>query len=203
MLVLRTSPTSPFVRKARIGMALCGLTDRIRLEPSDTLDPKDSVRAQNPLGKIPVVITEDGSAIYDSRVILEYFDGLAGGGRILPPAGSERIEALRLQALADGIMDAAILQIYEGRFRPQEKHEPRWLEHQAGKVARALDQLEKAPPPLKPAIHVGHIALACALGYLDFRFAGRWRADHPRLADWLDEFAWKVPAFDQSKPSAQ
>jgi glutathione S-transferase len=200
MLTLRTSPTSPFVRKARIAAALCGLTGRIREQPSDTLDAKDSVRGQNPLGKIPVLLTEDGQAIFDSRVILEYFDELAGGGRILPRQGAARIEALRLQALADGIMDAAILQIYESRFRPQERHEPGWLEHQAGKVARALDALERAPPALEPMLHVGHIALACALGYLDFRFGGRWRADHPRLADWLDAFAWKVPAFAESRP---
>jgi glutathione S-transferase len=134
---------------------------------------------------------------------MDYLDQLAGGGRILPRAGAERFAAQRLEALADGIMDAAILQIYESRFRPPEKHEARWIEHQAGKVARSLDYLEQMPPALGAIIHAGHVALACALGYLDFRFGGRWRADHPRLADWLDEFAWKVPAFDQTKPPVQ
>jgi glutathione S-transferase len=200
MLTLRTHPISPFVRKVRIGAALCGIADRLRLEPTDTNDPKDSVRTQNPLGKIPVLILEDGSALYDSPVILEYFDELAGGGRIIPRAGAARFEALRLQALGDGLMDAAVLQIYEARFRPPEKHEPRWLELQAGKVTRALAALEAAPPPFAAMLHVGHIATACALGYLDFRFAGRWRDAHPTLVDWLDQFAWKVPAFAETKP---
>jgi glutathione S-transferase len=199
-MLLRFSALSPFVRKVRIGAALCGLADRIKIEPADTADPKDSVRAQNPLGKIPVLLLDDGTAIYDSRVILEYIDELAGGGRIIPRAGPARIDALRLQALADGICDAAILQIYEARWRPAEKHEPRWLEHQAGKVERALDYAEALPLSLAPMIHVGHIALACTLGYLDFRFAGRWRANHPKLVAWLDEFAWKVPAFAETKP---
>ena len=200
MLILRSHPFSPFGRKVRIGAALCGLADRVRVEQADTLDPKDSVRAQNPLGKIPVLILENGATLYDSRVILEYLDDLAGGGHIIPASGAARFEALRLQALGDGMMDAAILQIYEGRFRPAEKHEPRWLEHQTGKVARALAALEAAPPPLQPMIHVGIVTIACALGYLDFRFEGRWRASHPNLVGWLDEFAWKVPAFAESKP---
>ena len=199
-MILRNSPASPFGRKTRIGAALCGLADRITLESTDTNDPKDSVRAQNPLGKIPVLILDDGTAIYDSRVILECFDELAGGGRILPRTGMERIAAQRLHALGDGILDASILLVYEGRWRPKEKHEARWIEHQAGKVSRALAFLEAAPPPFQPMLHVGHITLACALGYQDFRFEGRWRTSYPNLVGWLDEFAWKVPAFAETKP---
>ena len=199
-MILRSVPASPFGRKTQIGAALCGLTGRITLESADTNDPKDSVRAQNPLGKIPVLILDDGTTIYDSRVILEYFDQIAGGGKILPRGGMERIEAQRMQALCDGICDASILLIYEGRWRPKEKHEARWIEHQAGKVSRALVFLEAAPPPFQPMLHVGHIRLACALGYQDFRFEGRWRASHPNLVGWLDEFAWKVPAFAETKP---
>jgi glutathione S-transferase len=200
MPILRFSMTSPFARKTRIGAALCGVADRFRLEPADTLDPNDSVRRQNPLGKIPVLLLDDGTAIFDSRVILEYFDQLAGGGRILPRDGMERIAAQTLQALGDGILDAAILQIYEGRFRPAEKHEQRWLVHQMGKVERGMAQLEKSPPAFGGMIHVGHITTACVLGYLDFRFGGRWRETHPNLVGWLDEFAWKVPAFAETKP---
>jgi glutathione S-transferase len=105
---------------------------------------------------------------------------------------------LRLQALCDGLLDASILTVYEGRWRTPDKHEPKWLEHQAGKVERALSMLEAAPPPLPSAgelAHVGQIALACALGYRDLRFAGGWRKDHPRLVGWLDDFAARVPAF--------
>ncbi len=199
-MILRNVPASPFGRKTRIGAALCGLADRITIESADTNDPKDSVRAQNPLGKIPVLILDDGTAIYDSRVILECLDELAGGGRILPRGGMERIAAQRLHALCDGILDASILLIYEGRWRPKEKHEARWIEHQAGKVSRALAFLEAAPPPFQPMLHVGHITLACALGYQDFRFEGRWRASYPNLVGWLDEFAWKVPAFAETTP---
>lgn len=179
---------------------MLALLDKIRLEPSDTLDPDDSVRQQNPLGKIPTLILDDGTTLFDSPLILEYFDMLAGGNRILPAAEKERFAALRLQALGDGIMDAGILLVYEGRFRPLEKHEPKWIEHQTDKITRTLAALEKAPPALEPMLHVGHITLACALGYLDFRFEGRWRKDHPKLAKWLNDFAAKVPAFAETKP---
>jgi len=200
MLVLRSSTTSPFARKIRIAISILGLEDEIRIDGADTLDPGDSVRQQNPLGKIPTLILDDGGTLFDSRVILEYLDGRAGGGRILPPPGAARLDALRLQALADGILDAGILRVYEGRFRPTEKHEPKWIDHQSGKMNRALAALEKAPPALTPMLHVGHITLACALGYLDFRFGTDWRKTHPKLVKWLDEFARKVPAFADTVP---
>ena len=106
----------------------------------------------------------------------------------------------RLQALADGIMDASVLLVYEGRWRAQERHEPKWIEHQAGKVERTLAALEAAPPALSPTPDVGQIALACALGYRDFRFGEAWRRDHPRLVAWLDRFAARVPAFAATAP---
>jgi glutathione S-transferase len=200
MLVLRSSTTSPFARKIRIAIAILGLGKEVRIENTDTLDPKDSVRQQNPLGKIPTLVLDDGGTLFDSRVILEYLDDRAGGGRILPPKGPARFAALRLQALADGILDAGILRVYEGRFRPAEKHEPKWVDHQAGKMSRALTELEKAPPAFGPKLNVGDITLACALGYLDFRFGTDWRKTHPKLVKWLDEFASKVPAFAETVP---
>jgi glutathione S-transferase len=138
--------------------------------------------------------------LFDSRVILEYLDHRAGGGRIVPADATARFAALRLQALADGMMDASILLIYEGRWRPAERHEPKWVDHQAGKVARALAALEAAPPPLDAPLDVGRIALACALGYRDFRFGGGWRQDHPRLVAWLDNFAARIPAYTATSP---
>ena len=168
---------------------MLGLDGEIRIEPADTMNPADSVRQQNPLGKIPALVFEDGTVLFDSRVILEYLDHRAGGGRIIPTEASARFSALRLQALADGIMDASVLLVYEGRWRPPERHEPKWVDLQAGKVARALTALEAAPPAFGATPDVGQIALACALGYRDFRFPGTWRADHPRLVAWLDEFA--------------
>jgi glutathione S-transferase len=182
---------------------LLGLDAEVKVEAADSTDVNDSVRRQNPLGKIPVLIAEDGMAYYDSRVILDYLDDRAGGGKIVPRAGKERLSALRLQALCDGILDASILTIYEARWRKAETHEPKWLEHQAGKVARGLAALEAAPPPLEAdkLPNVGQITLACMLGYRDFRFSGNWRSDHPRLVAWLDSFAARVPGFAASKPS--
>jgi glutathione S-transferase len=203
MMILRSSPSSPFGRKVRVALSLLGLDAEVKVEAADTTDVNDSVRRQNPLGKIPVLIAEDGMAYYDSRVILDYLDDRAGGGKIVPRAGKERLSALRLQALCDGILDASILTIYEARWRKAETHEPKWLEHQAGKVARGLAALEAAPPPLEAdkLPNVGQITLACMLGYRDFRFSGNWRSDHPRLVAWLDSFAARVPGFAASKPS--
>src|SRR5215218_110581 len=202
MMILRTSPPSPFGRKINIAAAVLGLSDQIKIERADTVDPADSVRQQNPLGKIPVLIAEDGTALYDSRVIVEYLDHRAGGGRILPANPAQRFAALRLQALADGILDAAILQVYEGRWRAVAKHEPKWLAHQADKVSRALTALEAGPPALDATPHVGQIATACALGYLDFRFDRTWRDAHPGLAAWLERFAGQVPAYAATQASA-
>jgi glutathione S-transferase len=197
MMILRSAAPSPFGRKVQIALSLLGFAD-VKIEATDTTDAGSSLRQQNPLGKIPVLIAEDGSAYYDSRVILEYLDDRAGGGKIIPQEAPERFAALRLQALCDGILDASILTVYEGRWRPSEKHEAKWLDHQAGKVERALAVLESAPPQLnaRPTLpHVGQIALACVLGYRDLRFGGLWRGDHPRLVAWLDDFAARVPAY--------
>jgi glutathione S-transferase len=201
MLTLRHSPSSPFVRKIRIAASVLGLDREIALEPADTVNAGDSIRSQNPLGKIPALLLEDGTVLFDSRVILEYLDHRAGGGRIIPKDAGARFAALRLQALADGIMDASVLLVYEGRWRPPERHEPKWIDLQSGKVARALAALEAAPPPAPTAPpDVGQIALACALGYRDFRFPGSWRKDHPRLVAWLGDFAGRVPAFAATAP---
>jgi glutathione S-transferase len=200
-MILRTSPPSPFGRKVNIAAAVLGLSDQIKIERADTIDPADPVRRQNPLGKIPVLILDNGTALYDSRVILEYLDHLAGGGRIIPADPNARFAALRLQALADGILDAAILQVYEGRWRAIASHEPKWLAHQADKVSRALAALETDIPRLNAVPHVGQIAIACALGYLDFRFDRTWRETHPTLAAWLDSFAAKIPAYAATQPA--
>jgi glutathione S-transferase len=202
MMILRSAPASPFGRKVRIALSLLGLENDAKIELADPTDLNDSVRQQNPLGKIPVLIAEDGIAYYDSRVILDYLDHRAGGGKIVPRVDAARLAAMRLQALCDGILDASILTVYETRWRKPETHEPKWLEHQAGKAARGLAVIEAAPPPLDGPPHIGHIALACTLGYRDFRFGGSWRADHPRLVAWLDAFAAMVPAFAATKPGA-
>jgi glutathione S-transferase len=200
MMILRSTPASPFGRKAHIAASVLGLEPEITIEAADLNDPGDSIRQQNPLGKIPALVVEDGNVYFDSRVILDYLDYRAGGGRIVPADPVARFAALRLQALADGITDASILIVYESRYRPAEKLEQKWLDRQAGKIARGLAALEAAPPAANATPTVGDIALACALGYRDFRFDGAWRADHPRLVAWLDDFAARVPAFAATKP---
>jgi glutathione S-transferase len=141
MMILRSAPPSPFGRKVQIALSLLGLDD-VTVEATDTMDATSPLRRQNPLGKIPVLLTEDGNSYYDSRVILEYLDDRAGGGKIIPRAAAQRFPALRLQALCDGIIDASILTVYEGRWRSPDKHEAKWLDHQAGKVERGLASIE-------------------------------------------------------------
>lgn len=198
MLVLRSAPPSPFGRKVKIAAALLGLSDRIRVENADTNDPDEALRAQNPLGKIPALILENGETLYDSRVVVEYLDHLAGGGRLIPD-GPERFPALTLQALADGVMDAGILRIYETRWRAEDRREAKWTDYQAEKIARALAHAEAHHAEIPAAHHIGHVALAAALGYLDLRFEGRWRAEHPRLVAFLDDFERRVPAFAETR----
>jgi glutathione S-transferase len=199
MPVLRSSLPSPFGRKIKIAAAHLGLRDQLTIVMADTNDPSDDLRTQNPLGKIPVMILDDGSTLFDSPVLLEWLDTRAGGDRILPRETTARFEALRLQALADGLMDAAILVVYEGRFRTENERSPRWVEYQNGKIDRTLVHLEEHAPAVDAAIDVGTISLACALGYLDLRFAGAWRAGAPRLAAWLDAFAARVPSFEETR----
>ena len=108
-MILRTSLTSPFGRKPRLAAAVLGLSERIEVVPADFLDEADSLRMQNPLGKVPTLLLADGTALYDSRVILEYLDHLAGGGRLIPAEPAARFAALKLQAIGDGILDAGVL----------------------------------------------------------------------------------------------
>lgn len=196
MLILRSSVASPYARKVRIAADLLGLSERIDVAAADATDPADSLRRQNPLGKIPTLILEDGSALYDSRVIVEYLDHLAGGG-VIPADPSARFTALRLQALGDGVNDAALLIRYESVSRPEALRSGEAIAHQQGKIDRALDALEAAPPA--GPVDIGHISVACALGYLDLRFVGEWRTKHPGLVAWLEKFMRAVPAFEATK----
>lgn len=200
MWTLRAAAASPFVRKVRIAAAVCGLDGRMEIKTADTSDAADPLRRDNPLGKIPVLVLEDGTALYDSRVIVEFLDAEAGGGIILPREGKERFRVLLLQALADGLMDASVLLVYENRWRAPETHSEKWVAHQAGKVERGLASLEASPPALSGTPDIGQIAVACALGYRDLRFAGSWRQTYPRLVAWLGDFAAKVPSFAATAP---
>ena len=198
MLVLRSSPPSPFGRKVKIAAEVLGLSDRIEIVVADTNDLADPLRLQNPLGKIPALILENGDVVYDSAVIVEYLDWLAGGGKIIPVAGASRFGVLTRQALADGIAEAALLQVYEARMREPEHHSAKWMDLQAGKVARGLAAAE-ATLDRYSANDIAGIALACALGYLDLRFAGNWRASYPKLVAWLADFGRSSPFFEKTR----
>jgi glutathione S-transferase len=198
-MILRTTLTSPFGRKPRLAAAVVGLADRMEVVAADILDDNDSLRAQNPLGKIPTLVLGDGSTLYDSRVILEYFDYLAGGNRIIPAEPVARFAALKLQAIGDGILDAGVLRRLETIFRDEPLWSQRWLGYQCGKMNRALDVLEEAPPS-ETAILVGEIAVACSLGFIDFRLGDDWRAGRPRLAGWFERFGARCPGFVETAP---
>jgi glutathione S-transferase len=197
MLVLRSAAASPFARKVRVAAAVLGLDDRIEVLAADTGNPDDSLRIQNPLGKIPALILENGEPIFDSAVIVEYLDWLAGGGKIIPGEPRARFRSLTLQALADGICDAAVLLRYEISWREPENRSGKWTAHQSDKIARALHAFERAPP--EELGDVATIALACALGYLDLRFEGAWRKVHPGLVDWLAVFSEATPSFEATR----
>ena len=197
MMKLRSSPPSPFGRKVKIAAHVLGLADKIEIILADTNNVSDPLRQENPLGKIPCLTLEDGTSVYDSRVIVEYLDHLAGGNKIIPASYPARLKALTRQALADGLADAALVQVYELRWRPEAMRDTKWLAYQADKVNRALAEL--AAHPDTGAVDIGQIATACALGYLDLRFGGSWRKSHPTLVTWLDEFAAKVPSFEKTK----
>lgn len=178
--------------------AVLGVSDRLVLQPADTLDETDTLRGQNPLGKMPCLLLADGTALYDSRTLIELLQELAGSTQLIPANGVARYIALTRAVLADGIADAALLMVYEGRFRDKGTYSERWLAHQRGKIARALAAFEAEPPKVAPT-NVIAIALSCALGYLDWRKPVAWREDHPRLVSWLDDFAAREPAFNATK----
>jgi glutathione S-transferase len=188
---------SPFGRKGTFAIAHLGLSDRVEI---GVPDDEESLRKLNPLAKVPALIIEDGTALFDSRVILEYLDMLAGGDKIIPVETGARFGALREAALADGILEGALLVTYEGRYRPDQTPYQPWLDFQRGKVGRGLAAMADAPPAITP-LTVGGIGLACALEYIDFREQYDWRPEFPALVAWLDDFNAAHPVFADSKPS--
>lgn len=196
------NPASPYVRKARVTAHELGLSDKIELISISLtpVSPHDGLRSSNPLGKIPALVLDDGTTLYDSPVVCEYLDALAGGNRIFPAAGAARWTALRRQALADGIMDAAVLTRYEDAVRPKELRWQEWVDGQFLKIRTTLDALEREN--LEGVFDIGTISIACALGYLDLRFASEgWRTSRPRLAAWAAAIG-KRPSLAATAPAA-
>jgi len=201
---LRYSLTSPYVRKVMVAAYETGVEPRIERIPTAVAPTKPSgeIAAENPLAKVPSMVTEDGQVLFDSPVICEYIDSCHGGAKLFPAEGPARWTALRQQALADGMLDAGLLRRYE-LTRPAGTQWAEWDAGQARKVTQALDALEAEAATLSGPVTIGQIAIACALGYLDFRFdADKWRQGRPRLAAWYDAFA-KRPSMTQTVPKDQ
>lgn len=204
MMTLHHSPTSPYVRKAMILLHEMGTLDSVSLVNAGGLptDPEKMTLAANPLSKVPALERDEGCTLYDSRVICRYLASLSPEGAGFYPSGAAQWEALTLEATADGMLDAALLMRYEITLRdPAQQHEG-WLEGQWQKVARALTALEQRwMAHLEGPMTIGSVAVGCALGYLDFRFADRdWRAGHPALADWYARFAER-PSMKATAPA--
>ncbi len=200
MMTLRFSHTSPYARKVLVSALETGLIKQITLAPTNPWAPDTDLPADNPLGKVPALITADGMALFDSPVICEYLDSLHDGPKLFPAAGPDRWRALRQQALADGIVDAAVNRRLDAQ-RPPAQQSLDWQERQARAVARACATLEldaaefAAGPPT-----IGAVAAACALAYLDFRFPeDDWRAGRPALSTWFGAFSQR-PSMVQTVP---
>lgn len=191
---LYTSPTTPFGRKVMVQIHESGLSDRVEMitASGSPLDPGNLPLDRNPLGKIPALIPDEGAAIYDSRVISRYLDQLSGAG--LYPEGRGLWPVLTLEATADGILEAALLMVYENRLRPEELRFEAWVEGQWKKISRALDAIETGHMDLLSGpLTMAHIAVGAALGYLDFRHVARdWRQDRPALSAWEKAFATRA-----------
>jgi len=195
---LRFSAASPYVRKVMVTAHEIGLADKIEKVTTDVWASTD-VTADNPLGKVPALVLDGGEVLFDSPVICEYLDSLNTGARLFPPSGGARWRALRQQALADGIMDAGILARLENNRKDGEKS-PGWIQRQKTAVARGLDAFEQAAAELDGPITIGHIALGCAIGWVNFRFADDRVLDkRPALAQWYAKFSAR-PSMTATEP---
>ncbi len=190
-MILHWSPRSPYVRKVMIAIHEAGLRDRVQTVRTVVggTTPHRGLMQLNPVGKIPTLELPDGSAIYDSAVILEYLDSLHAGPKLYPPAWPERLTALRRHALGQGMLDNALPLLAEG-FRPMERQSEAHKDLWRSKLIACVESLEAEAEALaNSGFTVGHLAIGVALGYLDFRFASLgWRYGHPKLAAWHETF---------------
>ena len=196
------SNTSPYVRKVRVVLAEKRID--VQYEVEDVWSPDTAIRASNPLGKVPVLIMDDGGAVFDSRVIVEYLDNLTPVHKLIPAAGRARVEVKCWEALADGLLDAAILARMEVLARPEDKRHSPWIDRQMDKVDSALSAMSTGLADkawcTDGRYSLADIAVGCALGYLDFRFPQiDWRTRHPNLARHAERLFAK-PAFSATRP---
>jgi glutathione S-transferase len=193
------SPASPYSAKVR--MAARHLDIDVTSVRVDTNAEPATLMDNNPLGKIPVLLLDEGGSVYDSVTIMHYLDRLSGG-KLYPKKNGKRTEAEILEALCDGIMDCLLAIVYERRFRPEDKiHQP-WIDKQWSKVVRGLDHLNANLPKTGKKLHGGHFALAAMIGYLDLRFAGEWAEGRDALAAWPETFGKLFDAYAEMKAAA-
>ncbi len=191
------APTSPFSAKVRMAARYCGFD--IESVPVNSNESPLELTSQNPLGKIPTLITDTGQAIFDSRVIMQFLNR-ESGGKLYPSEHSARTAAESLEALSDGTTDALLAHVYERRFRPEEiVHQP-WLDRQWGKATRAMEYIQANPPKIDGALNGGHFSLAALAAYLKLRFAGEWEDKCPALLAFGEEFGTVFPDYDSLKP---
>lgn len=184
MLTLHFSQTSPYARKVMMVAHEKGVADRIKTVLTNPWESPDQLLRNNPLSKVPCLVLDDGLTLFDSPVICEYLESLTDTPRLFPPSGRDRWDSLRLAALADGIMDAAVLRVLEGRRDPA-KQSGDWVNRQKEAIDRSLASLEAVAASLSPVPTIGTLSLSAALGYLDLRHAGDdWRGRFPDLAAW-------------------
>ena len=200
---LYTNKASPFARKARILVREAGLTSRVE-EIETIVSPvaaNETLARDNPLVKIPALVTDSGETLFDSRVICEYLDTLHTGHKFFPASGPRRFTALRRQSLTDGILDAAVLCRYETAVRPEPLRWKEWIEGQKRKIFGGLAVLEAEADSWADEFNIGQVGAACVLGYLDFRFADwDWRRSHPQLKGWFERVSAR-PSVAATAPS--
>lgn len=200
---VRINPASPFARKVRIFARENGTIGRLQeIETAvSPVTPNSDLAGANPLVKIPALVLDDGTTLYDSRVICEYLDSL-GSLQLFPAPGAERWNALRLQALCDGILDAAVLTRYETAVRPQALQWAQWIDGQRRKIDGGLAALEREQPGWGERFGIAQIGCACVCGYLDFRFPQiEWRLRHPGLARWFERVSARASVRETMPPA--
>ena len=198
---LRTSNTTPYGRKVSAVIIERGLSDRVDIVPTDPWAADTDLPKDNPMGKVPTLVLDDGTAMFDSSLLCEYLDAMAEGGPLLyPQDGEARWRIRRLDALATGLIDASVTRVVDRR-RPADLQSKDWQDRQKAAMTRACDALEQAAGTLETeAVSIAHLATACALGYLDLRFADDgWRDGRPRLAAWYEGFKTR-PAIAETAP---
>ena len=204
MLKLIASPTSPYVRKVRI--VLSEKKIECQMVEASPWDPGNPVHAFSPLGKVPVLVLDDGTQLFDSRVIVEYLDTVSPVSRLIPEPNRQRIDVKRWEALADGVCDATQAIVLESRRAAKLQSRP-WIERQQQKIAAGVAELARELGDNAwcdgEAYSLADIATGCALGYLDLRYSTLdWRRDCPNLARLAEKLA-KRPSFQETLPPAQ